>query len=94
MEKSDWVVINQDVPHGTVFVPLFFLLYVNDFSGSVSTNCHVIQFAVEAAFQCHAKKEANLKLEAEDVLNWTYQNMKPNKLTSNEDKIGVNGFMD
>ena len=47
--KSDWVVINHGVPQGTVLGPLIFILYVNDFSEAVSTNCDVLQFADDTA---------------------------------------------
>ena len=67
--KSDWVVINHGVPQGTVLGPLIFILYVNDFSEAVSTNCDVLQFADDTAILSHAQNEADLQLIAEDTLN-------------------------
>ena len=90
--KSDWVVINHGVPQGTVLGPLIFILYVNDFSEAVSTNCDVLQFADDTAILCHAKNEANLQLIAEDTLNKTDQYMKQNRLTLNEKKTELMGF--
>ena len=69
--KSDWVVINHGFPQGTVLGPLMFILYVNDFSQTVSTNCDVLQFAYDTAILCHSKNEANLLLIAEDTINKT-----------------------
>ena len=90
--KSDWVVINHRVPQGTVLGPLIFILYVNDFSEAVSTNCDVLQFADDTAILCHAKNEANLQLIAEDTLNKTDQYMKQNRLTLNEKKTELMVF--
>ena len=84
--KSDWVVINHGVPRGTVLGPLILTLYVNDFSEAVSTNCDVLQFAVDTSILCHAKNEANLQLIAEDTLNKTDQYMEQNRLTLNKEK--------
>ena len=90
--KSDWVVINHGVPQGTVLGPLIFILYVNDFSEAVSTNCDLLQFADDTAILCHAKNEANLQLIAEDTLNKTDQYMKQNRLTLNEKKTELMVF--
>ena len=90
--KSDWVVINHGVPQGTVLGPLIFILYVNDFSEAVSTNCDVLQFADDTAILCHAKNEVNLQLIAEDTLNKTDQYMKQNRLTLNEKKTELMVF--
>ena len=90
--KSDWVVINHGVPQGTVLGPLIFILYVNDFSEAVSTNCDVLQFADDTAILCHAKNEANLQLIAEDTLNKIDQYMKQNRLTLNEKKTELMVF--
>ena len=90
--KSDWVVINHGVPQGPVLGPLIFILYVNDFSEAVSTNCDVLQFADETAILCHAKNKANLQLIAEDTLNKTDQYMKQNRLTLNEKKTELMVF--
>ena len=84
--KSDWAVINHGVPQGTVLGTLIFILYVNDFSEALSTNCDVLQFADDTAIPCHAKNEANLQLMAEDTFNNTDQYMKQNRLTLNEEK--------
>ena len=90
--KSDWVVINHGVPQGTVLGPLIYILYVNDFSEAVSTNCDLLQFADDTAILCHAKNEANLQLIAEDTLNKTDQYMKQNRLTLNEKKTELMVF--
>ena len=90
--KSDWVAINHGVPQATVLGPLIFILYVNDFSEAVSTNCDVLQFADDTAILCHAKNEANLQLIAEDTLNKTDQYMKQNRLTLNEKKTELMVF--
>ena len=90
--KSDWVVINHGVHQGTVLGPLIFILYVNDFSEAVSTNCDVLQFADDTAILCLAKNEANLQLIAEDTLNKTDQYMKQNRLTLNEKKTELMVF--
>ena len=92
LAKSDWVVINHGVPQGTVLGPLIFILYVNDFSEAVSTNCDVLQFADDTAILCHAKNEASLQLIAEDTLNKTDQYMKQNRLTLNEKKTELMVF--
>ena len=89
---AKWVVTNHVVPQGTVLVPLSFILYVNDFSEAVSTNCDVLQFADNTAILCHAKNEANLQLVAEDTLNRTDHYMKQNRLTLNEEKTELMVF--
>ena len=84
--KSDLVVKNHGVPQRSVLGPLIFILYVNNFSEAVSTNCDVSQFANDTAIQCLAKNEANLQLIAEDTLNKTDQYILQNRLTLNEEK--------
>ena len=84
--KSDWVVINHGDLQGTDLGPLIFIIYVNDFSEAVSTNCDVLQFADDTAILCHAKNEASFQLIAEDTLNKTDQYMNQNRLTLNEEK--------
>ena len=73
---------------------VFMLLYVNDFSGTVSTNCDVVHFAAETSILCHAKNKAmrRTKLEAEDALRQTDQNTNQNRLTLNEQKTEITGF--
>ena len=78
--KSDCVVINHGVPQGTVLGPLIFILYVNDFTEAVSTNCDVLQLTDDTAILCHAKNEANLRLRAEETLSKTDQYIKQNRL--------------
>ena len=90
--KSDWVVINHDVPQATLSGPLIFILHVIDFSEAVLTNCDELQFANDTAFLCHAKNEAKLQLIAEDTLNKTGQYMKQNRLTLNEEKTELTVF--
>ena len=90
--KSGWFVINQCVPQGTILGPLIFLLYANDFSEAVSTNCDTIKFADDTSILCHAKNEANLQLIAEDTLNKTDQYMKQNSPTLNEKKTKLMVF--
>ena len=90
--KSDWVVINHGVPQGIVLGPLIFILYVNDFSEAVSTNCDVLQLADDTAFLHHAKNEANLQLIAKDTLKRTDLYIKQNRLTLNEEKTKLMVF--
>ena len=90
--ESDWTIIDQDVPQGTVLGPLVFILYVNDFVEEIGKSSNVLQFVDVTAILCHEKKEKCLEAKAKKILMETEQYMIQNKLTLNDRKTGIMVF--
>ena len=76
--------IDTGVPQDSVLGPLFFLIFINDFTNCVQSDC--VSYADDAAVICYNKTISQLQLQTEQemkgVTEWTLNN----KLSLNIDK--------
>ena len=74
---------NHDVPKGTVFRPLIFLLFINDFREKVQGNFDINQFTDDTSF--HFSGDNVAELEKVFLKYWKKTNifLTQNKLTMN-----------
>lgn len=86
---SDPIVVERGVPHGSVLGPLLFLLYINDITKIINTNCEIRSFADDALIYTtgysSVEIDENLNKQMEKVEEW----LKINKLYLNVNKTKV-----
>ena len=85
-EVSENIFVNHGVPQGTVFGPLIFLLYVNDFSEKIKGELELVQFADDTSILCQYEPGETITTKIESNLLKTDNYLKENQLTLNADK--------
>ena len=58
---SDWLLVKQGVPQGTILGPLLFLLYVIDIQNVCSKDCKLIQYADDTVIYASHKSLSDAK---------------------------------
>ena len=83
---SEGLETNHGVPKGTVFGPLVFLVFFNDFREKVQGNFDIIQFADDTSFHFSRNNVRELKKCVSEILEKTDIYLKQNKLAMKTDK--------
>ena len=74
-ETSSWLNVTADVPQGSVFGPLLFLIYINDLPDEITPSCKM--FADDTSFfsKIESKSYSNIQLnkDLETISKWAFQ---------------------
>jgi hypothetical protein len=83
---SEWEQIHHGVPQGSVFGPLFLLLYINDLPKSVSNKSNPVVFAYDTIFIITNCNKAEFRHNIDDIFSETTKCFPSNLLALNYDK--------
>ena len=70
-----WELVKSGVPQGSVLGPLFFLIYINDLSDNVESNCKIFADDTSLFYKVFDKhvSRATLNKDLELINNWAFQ---------------------
>jgi len=83
---SKWKKVQHVVPQGSVLRPLFFIIYINDLSKSVSDKSSPILFADDTSFIIANHIETEFKFKTNEIFNGKNKWFHSNMLMLNYDK--------
>ena len=74
-QTSSWELVKSGVPQGSVLGPLVFLIYINDLSDNLESNCHIFADDTSLFYKVFDKhvSRATLSKDLELINNWAFQ---------------------